>query len=273
MRTSVKVYALGTGGAIQSARRDNTSLLVIMNGKCVLVDFPGSVCRKIEALGINSLSVRTALITHRHIDHIYGLPSFFHNHWLRLKNQIGIPKDLRNENYSLRMLIPQDALSTIEGLVSLFGFDVRPEMFPFELKVFSEGRSYIDLWDGWQIEVIPANHGGVVCFGFIFEHLHAGIRIAYSGDSEPTDTFLQAASGANLIIHDCETICKGPIGHSDAEALVQAISRYEPPKRFVPIHIEGIPEDPAQELLQILADVKSDIIIPEDGMLLLDLNE
>ena len=84
-----KVIFLGTAAAIASKNRDNTCLLIIEGKEKVLIDCPGSPLLKLERLNIDYQKISNILLTHSHIDHIYGLFSLLHSQY-KLNNTVRI---------------------------------------------------------------------------------------------------------------------------------------------------------------------------------------
>lgn len=266
MNRSAKVFALGTGGAILSRRRDNTALLILLGQHPLIIDFPGSPNKKIETAGINSLEVRTALISHHHVDHLYGLPSLLHNQHLRLSQDIGIPSDVDPALYELNLFLSEDAIAVVKDLLKVFGFDRRPGMFPVIMNSLIESKGSVDLWDGWIMDYLEARHGSMRSLSFILRNTTSAIVIAYSGDSEPVDCFLRRAEGADVLIHDCQCLTNASKGHTDADALIDGLRRHGKPKKIVPVHLDITADSQIEQIAQKIEDALGiRCHIPEDG--------
>ena len=74
-----QLFVLGSGTALPSAERDNTSLAVDTPEGLWLIDCGGSVYHKLLHLGLDPLRLQGVFLTHNHLDHVYGLPALlFH---------------------------------------------------------------------------------------------------------------------------------------------------------------------------------------------------
>ena len=73
--TAPRFAFLGTSGAVASAARDNTSLVVAAGEGALLMDCGGSTVHRLRRLGVDPLTLTHVVVTHVHVDHAYGLPS------------------------------------------------------------------------------------------------------------------------------------------------------------------------------------------------------
>ena len=69
---------LGTYGAIPAAESGNTSLLIATGKALILVDTSGNPMQSILCAGKNPDNLEVVILTHAHVDHLYGLPSLIH---------------------------------------------------------------------------------------------------------------------------------------------------------------------------------------------------
>ena len=91
---------LGINGSCQELRGGNTSLLIRGEEGCICVDLSCNLSAAVEA------EPDVVVLTHEHIDHVYGLPSFLHQSWLR-----GRKKPLRIVVPSGMEYIPEEMLN------------------------------------------------------------------------------------------------------------------------------------------------------------------
>ena len=70
----VKITFLGTSAQIPTARRNHPAVLLTYEGENILVDCGEGTQRQFRKSKLNPCKVTRILITHRHGDHVFGLP-------------------------------------------------------------------------------------------------------------------------------------------------------------------------------------------------------
>jgi len=272
---SARVIALGTGSAVSLRPRGNASLLLELGGRPILVDAPGDVPHRLMAAGVDPLDLEAMVLTHHHEDHWGGLPGLLLHRMVRRRFGVALrPGETAGEaGPPLRILAPPAALEFAARLLEL---TERSELAALER--FADGDGPRPVGDaGWTLEPVAGEHGDMPVSGFVARRPAGGPVIAYSSDSEPTERFLTAAAGADLLVHECQQATNAPSGHSDAESLGQAIRRLEtagvaPPRRVAAMHVLPWPEDEDERILRTLErELPSSVqvIVPEDGAVLL----
>ena len=74
MTSKIKITFLGTSAQIPTAKRNHTSMLLTYEGENILVDCGEGTQRQFRKARMNPCKVNQILITHRHGDHVFGLP-------------------------------------------------------------------------------------------------------------------------------------------------------------------------------------------------------
>lgn len=183
----MKIVFLGTGGAVPTAVRDNTSFLLESEPELWLIDCPGSLTQKISRAGRQPQRISAVFISHIHADHLYGLPAFIHSLMLEEKTVplYGSPETI---DFCLRLL-------------DLFGLRREKILFRLEPRPLLPGCR-TDVAPGLAVTGLPVPHHSS-SLAFIFEM--SGIRIVYSGDTPLHPPLLELAASSHCLIHDCST--------------------------------------------------------------------
>jgi ribonuclease Z len=181
----------GTSGAIPSPTRDNTALAFYSPEDVVLVDCSGSPFQKILKAGLDPMRVSSLVVTHRHVDHLYGLPSLAHNMGLA-----GRKTPLRV--YALRETIP-----FLRGFMELFPLE---EKMPYRIELVEipprDGHLVLDA-EGFRVRSAPVKHGAPnIGLRFEFDGPSERGAVVYSCDTSPCPSLVALARGADVLIHE-----------------------------------------------------------------------
>jgi ribonuclease Z len=180
---------LGTSGALTSATRDNTSIVVQADDVAVLVDCGGSAVHRLRRLGIDPLRLTHVVVTHVHVDHAYGLPS--------LVRQLG----LLGRRAPLAVVCRPEHVDVLRALLAVFRLWDKSDLFPVTL-------SPIDLEVGARapasgsliVRTAPNEHGAMPNFAVRVE---AGSRaLVYSSDTRPSQAVITLAGDAHTLVHE-----------------------------------------------------------------------
>jgi ribonuclease Z len=205
-------------------------------------------------LGLSPCDLRRVVLTHDHVDHIYGLP-----HLLQAMAIAGAPA-------FLELRAPAQTLHTVDDMVRTFGLDgehyPRLEMREIELR---PGHAPLAL-DGTRLRVAPAAHSretAALRFGT------DEVSVCYSSDTRPSNDVNRLARGTDIFMHDCG----GPhrrraafsSGHSSALEAASAASAAGA-KRLVLMHLGSRTDDELQECLAEARNVfEGPVMLAEDG--------
>jgi ribonuclease Z len=225
----LSVAFLGTGGAVPSARRNTASLLVSRGGERLLFDCGEGTQRQMQrSLGL--VQVDAICLTHFHADHFLGLPGLLKTYDLTERERpltIYGPRGLRDLIGSLGRVIgrvgyklelveiePGDAIPcdraevrafSVEHGVRAHGYALveaeRPGRFdPDEAKRLGvrEGPDFAALQRGEPVE----GASGTVEPGQVMGESRPGRRLVITGDTAPCHATVEAARGAELLVHD-----------------------------------------------------------------------
>ena len=225
----LSVTFLGTGGAVPSARRSTASVLVSRGGERLMFDCGEGTQRQLQrSLGL--VQVDQIYLTHFHADHFLGLPGLLKTYDLtdrRSPLTVYGPRGLRDLFKTLGRLIgkigfdlelvevePGEAIALEDGEVRPFpvehsvracGYalveDERPGRFDIEeakrLGV-PEGPAFAALQRGERV----AGSEGAVDSAQVVGEPRPGRTIVITGDTGPCRETVEAARGAELLVHD-----------------------------------------------------------------------
>ncbi len=242
----MRITFIGVGGWISSHRLGHTSILIESNDISILLDIGEGVYRVLRDFGVDICRVNNIVITHRHGDHILGLPTYIQMYrWLGCRNHLNI--------YSL-----SDVINSIGHFLEFFGVDIRGSNVRFidiEGKVYTIGDT--------SIEAIRVDHA----VPSIAVKVYSGGRcIVYSGDTRYCRELIDFSKGCNVLIHEASGYERNAYlyGHSNLyEAIDIAIKAYV--KMFIPIHFyKDIPVIKA-DIIKRLGEAGIDLVIPYPG--------
>jgi ribonuclease Z len=187
--TAPRFAFLGTSGAVASAARDNTSLVVEAGEEALLMDCGGGAVHRLRRLGVDPLVLTHVIVTHVHVDHAYGLPS--------LVRQLA----LLGRRTPLAVVCRPEHVDTLHTLLAVFRLLDRPDIFPVLL-------APIDLAAGARafatgalaVSTAPNEHGAMPNFAVRVDT--GGRALVYSSDTQPSEAVVALARGADVLVHE-----------------------------------------------------------------------
>jgi ribonuclease Z len=233
----------GTSGAIPSAARDNTALAFYSPAEVVLVDCSGSPYQKILKAGLDPMRVSSLIVTHRHVDHLYGLPSLAHN--------LG----LAGRRAALHVYALPETMPFLQGFMALFPLEAK---MPYRIELHEiptkEGYPVLQA-QGLRVLSTPVKHGAPN-IGLRVELDAPAERgtVVYSCDTSPCPSLIALARGTDILIHEATFL------HSDAARAASdghttgrqagEVAAKAGAKRLILCHFEAPLHDRIDELLR-----------------------
>src|SRR6478735_4563023 len=225
------VVFLGTAGSMPTADRSPTALLVRRGGERLLFDCAEGTQRQFLRSTLGLVDLREVFLTHYHADHYLGLPGMLKTFALRGREApitihgppglVDLFRSLRRifgrltYRYELEELRPGDALDRdgyrlitfpVEHGVSSIGYalveDERPGRFDVETAdalgvPFGPQRGALQ-----RGEALTLADGTLVRPEQVLGEARPGRTIVIPGDTAPTRSVLDAALGADLLVHE-----------------------------------------------------------------------
>jgi len=237
---------VGCGDAFGSGGRFNTCFHLVGNEINALIDCGATSLVALNKLAINRNDIDVIFISHFHADHVGGLPFFIleANYVLKRTRALTIvgPPGLKSRYAELMEL----------GFPGAKTIDLR---FPVTLAELEIGkRSVFGPLRVTPFHVVHDDRAGP-CLGFRFEA--EGKVVAYSGDTEWTDTLIEVGHEADLFICEAYTRSKPIATHMALSLLEQHLGQIRP-KRLILTHM-------SDDMLARRAEIKFETA--SDGMI------
>jgi ribonuclease BN (tRNA processing enzyme) len=184
----MKLTFLGSGDAVGSGGRFNTCMMLeLEDGRRLLIDCGASSLVAMKKFEVDPNSIDAVIITHLHGDHFGGLPFFL------------LDAQFAKRSTPLTLVGPPTFKNCLQEAREIFfskSSEVAPN-FDLTLDEFEPGTPY-----SWQdVTVTP----------YIVDHFcgapplavrlqHGDKSVAYTGDTQWTDTLIEVCRGADLMI-------------------------------------------------------------------------
>jgi len=250
----MEITFLGTAGAIQTAKRTNTSIWIEDEKTAILIDCSGDILHKIKKYDLSHKILAHVIITHGHIDHTFALPSLLEQ--LRLEG--------RREK--LHLHICEDAFKKQYQILELCNLLHREEAFPIIFHSIPMIDNYhLIATDRFDCFTHPVKH----LIPNVAVRLSNGLKsLTYSSDTEPCENFINFAMNTDVLIHECmnaKWFSEPLTGHSRTDQVGKIAARVKA-KTLYPVHFSPkIDEDPQRFIKEISCEYAGNILIPNDG--------
>jgi ribonuclease Z len=200
-----ELIVLGTAASVPNAEHDTIGLALRGPGWAVQIDCGGSPLHKLARAGVDMDHIRAVILTHRHADHLYGLPMLVQGLWLSGRQE------------PLPIYGPGQTLDVAYRILDAFSLAEREEMFRIEWYpvALREAEPVLQV-EEVRITATPVLHGQHDTLALRFENVHTGRSVVYSADTEPCPALVRLAAGAEHLIH--EATGKFPSHSSPAQA-------------------------------------------------------
>lgn len=241
-----KITLLGTSGAVTDAQRDNVSFVFSsqheqLSDFHILLECGGSAAHKLAKIGVRYESLQDVIITHTHLDHLYGLPGLIFSIMYRDVERTA----------PFRIYCPEGASEMIARFLDFF--ELRKDCwFPLEIHGIPEEEQAVVLENAHVIITsTPVNHVPTMpTYGVKILSKVSRKSVVYSSDTTYSERLIRLAKGADLLLHECAGLSYHPIPpiHSNA---IQAgkIAKETGCQKLVLLHLDTVLNDASQEIL------------------------
>lgn len=258
-----EIIILGTAAGLPTAGRSYTSLAILEEKVGMLVDCGAISYQLLLEAGITQERISDLFLTHAHIDHIGGLPSFL----------VSLRRAQRKR--PLRLWALPDTLETVRGLLQLFAREF-PQLLEYELDIRSlEGSGKLPPLGPVAFSFLPVDHSiPAAGFRLIFPRSEGGTwSMVYSGDTRPTPALETFAQGCDLLILECTYLDRDrekaeQVGHMTALQAGQLAQRAQA-KALALVHVWISWEYPGWEQALVYEEAartfRGPLLLPKDG--------
>ncbi|MBW8771775.1 MAG: ribonuclease Z [Gemmatimonadetes bacterium] len=295
----LSVTFLGTGAACPTIDRNVSGLAVAREGETLLFDCGEGNQRQMMRYGV-AFSFTEVFFSHFHADHFLGITGLIRTLGLLDRTApmtlygprgaekiLGQAVTLGFEKPKFKVEIVElkagDVLKRDEYDLQVVAADHRPDCVGYALvEHIRLGRFDPDrarelgvpegpLWGKiHKGETITLDDGRKVAPAELVGRSRPGRRLVYSGDTRPSPAMIEAAKGADLLVHeatfgDDEAARARETGHSTARQAAE-VARAAGARRLALTHLSARYSREAPELLEEAKSVFSETVIARDGM-------
>ncbi len=258
----IELTFIGTGAAIPPADRGNTAFTVRTDNFLFLADAGPTIFNGLQRAGIEPTSVDALYLSHGHADHVLGLP------------QIALVSKFIPRQLPLKILATaavRAAVTTIQSLTFPESLDTLKSFDWIEL-IEGQRQAHM-LTDRLRITTqLVLGPPYMPVMGLRLDFLERNYSIAFSADTAPSESVVDLAQDADLLIHEASFSAtlepdQDPTFyfHSDARMAGQIAARARV-KQLALVHLSRLHGDHRRVLTAEAAEFFSgEIVVPDDG--------
>jgi ribonuclease BN (tRNA processing enzyme) len=247
----MRVTLLGTGTSLPDIKRVQSGILVEQSDKSFLFDIGSGVLHRFVETGTDVKSLDSVFISHFHIDHSSDFMTLYQTLWLSAFDK------------TLRLYAPPPAREWFRSL--------NEAIFPY-----LRGKVNVEITELKERDVIKTGLLTVLCRKTLhgtmdsraFRVEHGGRSLVISGDTAPCKEVIELATGADVLIHECNWLdgrhTEGV--HTSPSQLAEVVKKAQP-KKLILVHV--FPEvvfNIDKVISTVNADQGTEVVLGEDMM-------
>lgn len=247
----MELIVVGSGTGVPSLRRGSPGYGVRAGGRLVFLDLGPGVLRAMLRYGLNFSEIDVLCLTHLHPDHVGDLVPFL----FATRYSLGYT---RAEPFHL--LVARGFSEFYGHLQQAFGQWVEPPPGLMQLKELDPAKTEEVVLGEIIIKSAATNHTDA---SLAYRVEAEGRALVYSGDTDESDSLVELARGADLLVLECANPFKVP-GHLTPPEAGRLAAKAGVP-RLVLSHFYP-PCDEVDVAALAGEEFKGEIIRAEDGM-------
>lgn len=263
----VQVTFMGTGAAFSTRWRTNVAMLVQERDTKLLIECGPTILYQLDHAGSSVDEINYLFVSHRHGDHILGLPMFLLMRSKLMRSEAGASK-------SLTILGSEETVQAGKDLTHVVFPDHARQLTRFswvDLPVDQPGS--VELEPSIKLSTLPVPHSPrVSVLALRLDFQVSGCSLVYSGDTIFNEEMADFAAGCDLLVHEANfseklqpDIDAGTYGHSTARQAGHIASRANC-RILALVHVDpdyaGCEDEVCADAAQ---EFDGQIIVPNDG--------
>ena len=202
---SFRVTLLGTGTPPPFMHRFGPGILVQAGGKNLLFDCGRGITQRLFKIKIPLGKIDHLFLTHLHSDHVVGIPDLYLSGWL------GAPWARRKSAFAVTG--PAGTSDMMSHIKQAFSWDINTRMTDQKLPARSIAVAATDMTpgvvydaEGVTVSAFKVNHGEKIDPTYGYRIDFDGRTVVLSGDTKFSQSVIDNAKGADLIVHSVAAI-------------------------------------------------------------------
>lgn len=192
-----RVTLLGSGENYPQTGRLGPSILVEAGDQLLVFDAGRGVLQRFYESGASYTDVNGIFFTHLHSDHVIGFPGLWLGGWL-----------FDNRGDPVPVFGPVGTTEMVQHLKSAFSFDIGIRILDDRAPPAGVTVDVTEVEDGFvwrsgdvEVRAIEVDHRPIEpAFGYRISY--GGYSVVLSGDTRYSEALIEAAEGADLLIHE-----------------------------------------------------------------------
>ena len=295
----LNVTFLGTAGSLPTPERNPSAILINREGEMILFDCGEGTQRQMMRARTGMMRLNYIFLTHLHADHILGIPGLMETLAFQGREN---PITIAGPVHTVRLVESFKSVCYFSRNFDVQAVELQPgdvlKMKGYQVRAIATHHSVPSI--GYSLEESPRlgrfNRDEAVSLGIppgpLFGKLQhgqaievdgrriephqvmgpprPGRKIVYTGDTRPCNSVQQAATGADLLIHDCALASDmadwaRETKHSTASEAAQ-VAKSAGVKQLVLTHISSRYSEDSAQLLKEARFIFERTIVAEDLM-------